>query len=267
MTTQKHYQVINRHNLSTLVLKLRSDLSQADFISIDTEFTGLGDKLLKHQNIEQRYLNSRDLVISHSILSMGITIFNDDKAKNYLFLLLNTREHKICPKSMSFLREHGFDFNDLYDNGIPYHCGLDCDETLNKTLRDLMSIVFTKKVVVHNGFLDLLFIYHSFYNILPKSLPTFVQDLSDLFTMGVYDTKYMADYIKREPSSFLELLYTKFKRENIKVEIVEPKGYKKQLLTKSLVELGLKDKSTYKEGKLFYCEQYAVIVLIEPWVL
>ena len=64
-------------------------------------------------------------------------------------------------------------------------------------------------IVLHNGFLDLMFIYQSFYAQLPSSLPVFLADVQDMFKGGVYDTKYISDYITREHTSFLSYLYRK----------------------------------------------------------
>jgi len=65
-------------------------------------------------------------------------------------------------------------------------------------------------VVVHNGWLDLLFLYRSFYAPLPPSLPSFMADLSEMFQRGgVYDTKAIAEYQVRETASFLEYIFRK----------------------------------------------------------
>ena len=262
------YQVINRHNLHTLSLAIKSEIHSADFIAIDTEFSGLGDpKLIRHQNIETRYIESMELVKSHALLALGVSIFKKDCVSNYLFLLLSNKRHMIDPKSIAFLSQHGFDFNDQYENGIPYCPGNDDtkavnQQSMNALLRDIVQLILKQKVVVHNGFLDLLFVYHSFYAQLPKSFPTFIADISDICKSGIYDTKYISDYKVREPASFLELLFKKAQRLNqdLQITIKKPKSYEKQICTTSLVDLGLRESSNRKkvESKSFYCEPYAV---------
>lgn len=69
-------------------------------------------------------------------------------------------------------------------------------------------------VVVHNGFMDLMFLYETFHTSLPPSLHTFVADLTDLFPCGLYDTKYTSDYIDREQTSYLVYLFSKYLRLN-----------------------------------------------------
>ena len=269
------YRIVNRHNLHTLNLAIKAEIHAADFIAIDTEFTGLGDpKLLKHQNMETRYTASVELVKTHALVALGVSIFKGSEVTNYLFLLLSAVPHCINPQSITFLSQHGFDFNDQYENGIPYIPGNDfvakrddaksIPKLMNPTnslMRELIQLILCKTIVVHNGFLDLMFIYHSLYAKLPKSFPTFIADLDDICTQGIYDTKYISDYCVREPASFLELLYKKACRSNRDktIEIKKLGTYTKEFTKIGLVELGLREQNFRRlESKSFYCEPYAV---------
>jgi target of EGR1 protein 1 len=62
-------------------------------------------------------------------------------------------------------------------------------------------------IVLHNGLIDLIFLYENFYAKCPDSFMKFVADLSDMFKGGVFDTKYIADYHAGSKASFLEYLY------------------------------------------------------------
>jgi len=64
-------------------------------------------------------------------------------------------------------------------------------------------------IILHNGLLDLLYIYHNFIGPLPSSFASFTGQLCDLFPR-VYDTKYIADYHTEESASYLEYLYYKW---------------------------------------------------------
>lgn len=78
-------------------------------------------------------------------------------------------------------------------------------------MRQIFKHIISRRVpiVVHNGLLDMCFIYHSFYATLPNSLDMFLSDLDEMFPGGIYDTKYVADYVTRETKSFLAYLFRK----------------------------------------------------------
>jgi target of EGR1 protein 1 len=68
-------------------------------------------------------------------------------------------------------------------------------------------------IVIHNGLMDLMYLYFSMFTDLPANLPIFTADLSDMFPGGIIDTKYISDYVSKEPVSFLSYLYKKYERE------------------------------------------------------
>ena len=107
--------------------------------------------------------------------------------------------------------EHGFDFQSQYSRGAPYLRGNDREENEeanNKGVRKLFSILVAsgKPMVLHNGLIDLVFLYHNFWCALPDKLGTFVADLAEMFPGGVYDTKYIADFVSRTQVFSLETL-------------------------------------------------------------
>ena len=66
-----------------------------------------------------------------------------------------------------------------------------------------------KPLVLHNGWVDILFLYGKAYAPLPPSLAILMADLSELFPSGVYDTKAIACYRLNEEATFLEYLFRK----------------------------------------------------------
>jgi len=114
----------------------------------------------------------------------------------------------------------------------------------------------------------------SFYADLPPKLSTFVADLSDMFEGGVFDTKYISDYITRERSSFLAYLFRKYERADTRAkEPLSPTGAEnKQIYSDFSVQAALpipsrppgpsstprKRNKQSREDTSEYCEGYAV---------
>ena len=79
-------------------------------------------------------------------------------------------------------------------------------------MRNLFNqlILANKPIVVHNGFLDLVFLYENLYCKLPDKLQVFTADLAEMFPAGVFDTKFVSEYSVREPASFLLYIFKKW---------------------------------------------------------
>ncbi|KAJ3168092.1 Target of EGR1, member 1 (Nuclear) [Irineochytrium annulatum] len=226
----------------------RHCVDNATFIAIDTEFTGLGSA----RGPMPRYTVLSEVVNGHALVAMGITTFEKKPAQtldpagasssssatkrgptahyrisNFNFLLVNSKDHVISPDSMAFLVDNGFDFNRLFRDGIPYYPGddhPDCPpDSSNSTIRGLFDHVLNRgvPVIVHNGLLDVMFLYRSFHADLPTDVNVLIEDLTAMFTGGIYDTKVVSDYVTREQTSFLAYLFRN-ERKQLKRKLNDP---------------------------------------------
>ncbi|KAJ9056946.1 hypothetical protein DSO57_1027231 [Entomophthora muscae] len=154
------------------------------------------------------------------------------RASNFEMILFCQSSHSVSPSSLAFLVQNGFDLNRQVTKGIPYLPGtqgmclevnsavssrLQSDlQKYNRVLREIIMELLSSKaaLVVHNGLLDLMFIYHSFYADLPSKFSTFLTDVADWAESGgLFDTKCLSEYVTRDGASYLSFLFNKSLRE------------------------------------------------------
>lgn len=239
---------VSEENFTQLWPAIQNAIKGSSFVAIDLELSGLGDrKKLNFPEVDLRYQFSADITRTHAIISLGLSCFtcrsltnvqvpnkensnscddddgssvcsHDYLVQTFNILLLCSDSYLVEPDALKFLLSHGFDFNKQYAKGLSYYKGPDKKEQDWPNVRQVFSTIVKhgKPIVLHNGLIDLMFLYQSFYTDLPKKSDTFAADLNDMFTGGIYDTKYIAEYTERMPATYLEYLYKKMQLRNAK---------------------------------------------------
>jgi len=141
------------------------------------------------------------------------------KCQTFNIFTLCQDDFIVEPDSLMFLVGHGFDFNLQFEKGLPYCHGYDSEKNKSfgdKSVRNLFcTIVASKKpIVLHNGILDLAFLYANLYAPLPPTLSIFISDLAEMFPAGIYDTKTFAEYKLQFDATYLSYVFRKLQRQN-----------------------------------------------------
>lgn len=131
---------VTKTNFAKCVDSVEALLPDADFISIDCEFTGLFTTISNDylDTFEQFYTKARQNICQFQIVQLGLSIFKASSKTGDQFDC-NSFNFYIFPKecslldrqdkeryflsqasSLSFLAENGFDFNKLIRDGISY---------------------------------------------------------------------------------------------------------------------------------------------------
>lgn len=123
-------------------------------------------------------------------------------------------------QALEFLKKHGFDFEVHSQQAIQYVRGNDLDpddKYEDISLRNLFIKVLKlkKPLIVHNGLLDIMYLYHHFYCELPSNANTWILDMNEMYRGGIYDTKYICELNTDLKISFLEYLFYYTQRMNL----------------------------------------------------
>jgi hypothetical protein len=121
-----------------------------------------------------------------------------------------------------FLCKNNFSFDELFKEGIHFrsqsdnrpHHKSNSSKRLSGLWKQMLTIMREKQIplIVHNGLLDLMYIYDSFILALPEKLERFVMDLAKAFSGGIYDTKHISEKVAKEDVTFLSYLFGKYGR-------------------------------------------------------
>ncbi len=130
------------------------------------------------------------------------------------FLLRCNSPFEIVSDAGAFLVAHGFDFNEMFCSGIGYNKVGKSEDAQGAFPWGPYPRGFLWRlgraavpIVLHNGFMDLVFMYSSFHAPLPKTLNGFLSKLLDCVPAGFWDTKVLAMGPGNESVSFLNYVF------------------------------------------------------------
>uniref|UniRef100_A0A0V0G5L2 Putative polya-specific ribonuclease parn n=1 Tax=Triatoma dimidiata TaxID=72491 RepID=A0A0V0G5L2_TRIDM len=127
---------VTNSNFKELFTEIKDVINSASFICLDGEFTGLsnGENVTSFATPSEYYSKLRSGALDFLVVQFGLSAFRKEECgkrytnKTYNFYLFprqlnrQARDRRfLCQaSSLTFLTEHGFDFNKLFREGIPY---------------------------------------------------------------------------------------------------------------------------------------------------
>ncbi|KAI9269965.1 ribonuclease H-like domain-containing protein [Sporodiniella umbellata] len=214
------YTEVTANNINEVSSIFLKKVGESSYVAVDLEFTGLSDVNPKDMN--HRYVAYKKTVETHAMVSMGLSVVKQTSPQvyvcdNFQFLTLKQGSMTLDTQTGHFLLKHHFSFDRLFQEGLafwpPWH-GASYSSPLNELFKGFMKLLKRQSIplVTHNGLYDLLYIYHSFIGELPKSLTGFLNDFSNRFPSGMYDTKILVKEQEDQPASFLSYVFSRLDR-------------------------------------------------------
>jgi hypothetical protein len=127
---------------------MTESVKTADFIALDTEFSGLAvgteDQVHAYDQVEDRYQKLRHNCARMNAFQVGIATFKwDEKKQSYTSRPFNCYafpNSEVCgdnvlqfkSSNIKFLTKNHFDFNKLFGEGLSYQRLCDADKVLSK---------------------------------------------------------------------------------------------------------------------------------------
>lgn len=207
---------------------------------------------------------------------------------NFNFVTLKQGSIRIETTTGQFLVDHGYSFDRLFAEGIPFspfsstvestfndpkYSTTKRDNSLFNLWKHLLGVLRFHKIplILHNGFYDLVYIYHSFIGALPQTFRGFLQLVSDSFPCGLYDTRYLALQAGMD-ATFLAYVFgasdrlrqNRFGRRDTKGKPYFEVNVKAPIFTNDSKQQGQKRKRESQQKKvggkrqLSYCKSYSV---------
>ncbi|KAH7832095.1 putative target of EGR1 protein 1 [Monocercomonoides exilis] len=193
--------------------------------------------LLDDTYFPEEYLLVKESAERYGLLGVGLSIWCESKkplqsigrnfvVTNCYFPCFPAAQFSVLPSSLLFLVQNHMDLTETFLNGIPFfekgrknYSNEIKKDTNNPDLGNLFKYISLRKIplILHNGFIDAAFLYHSFVGPLPDTLPEFCEKFSSTFP-EFYDTKELTSLWNRilppiiekvGNPSWLDLIFTR----------------------------------------------------------
>uniref|UniRef100_T1IEU5 Uncharacterized protein n=1 Tax=Rhodnius prolixus TaxID=13249 RepID=T1IEU5_RHOPR len=236
---------VTNSNFKELLPEIKNVINSASFICLDGEFTGLSnaDNIASFATPSEYFCKLRSSALDFLVVQFGLSAFRKEDSgkrytnKTYNFYLFprqlnrQARDRRfLCQaSSLTFLTEHGFDFNKLFREGISYLTQSDEDNlkevfaekqkwkeanasttncakipvpsklqsTVDQAVNSIKELLRPdceksegKLIVGHNMLLDICHIINAFLDPLPSDYHEFKEMVHALFP-NLVDTKFM----------------------------------------------------------------------------
>lgn len=216
-------------SITTRLAKVCEDIKGSIFVCVDFEMGGIKTSRRNYDDVQSYFEAAKQVANKYALLQMGITIakldlkesvnFNNDvwesstngkfpfTLSNHQFYLRNSSKEMVFDNNtIDFLILHHFDLGEWSKEAL--NC-LTLSElhmarrnsplaknihTIHKEgLQNLVKAIVDEGIplVVHNGFMDIMFLYTNFIGSFPDTFEDFRTIITGLFDGGIYDTKFI----------------------------------------------------------------------------
>ncbi|KAF1990949.1 ribonuclease CAF1, partial [Aulographum hederae CBS 113979] len=222
---------INKTAFAPHLLRILEDISEAYFVSIDLEMSGVAGRTFRpgsgKQTLQERYLETKEAAESYQILQVGITCVREDITNNVYVLkpynfnlspliskdLDIDRKFSFSAGACDFLIRNGFKIDLPFTQGVPYLSRLEEEEEL-KLAMDRLDRDELEVSIDHITATDSLAFLERLRGIIRKWLPTSEPELIiTSATMAIEGVETTADLSKYEKLLIHQLVKAEYNQK------------------------------------------------------
>jgi len=195
-----NFHWVTKDNFDEQLEQFKDHHKICNFISIDTEFSGLGFNKINQSKrldpIDLLYKKFRIIAKTFQIFQFGVTLYNEssDQINVYTFVLFNHDEEipsLYSNKTLKFLRQNNLDFNEIIDKGIDYKQIMKIQLKLEKRTEENQ-----KKIIVNSDS--------------PSAKKQYISNIDQIIKLFLLNKNINYYDIKTENAFYRKLIYDNF---------------------------------------------------------